>query len=222
MASTLLFACTCNSIAWLRLVGAPVPKELDALPGLGVFPSPSRIVRLRSSTSSAHSRVSKTSLDGSVAPLGHPPSGGAPAAQDVAGDPPPPPTRSTWSASSECTNRKAAIVASISGRASTGLQVRIFRRSFSLRVVEGRVGRDARGAVAAGRLVRLVVEEVVEVEVRVREGEGLVTNHTIVFRSAGVGRREKPAFKDIAICVNGRRQMERAAQVDASTKVSWQ
>lgn len=36
----------------------------------------------------------------------------------------------------------------------------------------------------------------------------------IVFKIAGVGGSEKPAFKDIAICVKGRWQMETIAEVE--------
>ncbi len=101
-----------------------------------------------------------------------------------------------------------------------GLQVRIFRRSFSLKVTEGRLagGDDVVGAGGwLGGFV--VVEELVEVEVGADgEGEGRVTSHTIIVRSAGVGRSEELAFKDIAICIRGRRQTESITEVDASKR----
>jgi len=105
-----------------------------------------------------------------------------------------------------------------------GLQVRIFRRSLSRRVnvCEGRrlEGEAVAVAEVVGRVIVLVVEEIVKVKVRRRrEGEGVVTSHTIVVRSAGVGRSEKPAFKDIAICVKGRRQSEVAVvKIEASER----
>lgn len=59
----------------------------------------------------------------------------------------------------------------------------------------------------AGGEVGVVGEEVIEVKVEVvdleREGFGVVTSQMIVVKSAGTGGREKPAFKDIAICIKG-------------------
>jgi hypothetical protein len=140
----------------------------------------------------------------------------------MAAEPPlPPETRSTTRPSDD-TNRNASIVASVSGRARWGLQVKIFRSIVILKVLEegGRVGDEA-AAVEGLLLQRLlgvgghVVEEFVDVE-RVedrrtvvgrrgeRERRGVVTSQMIVFKIEGVGGREKGALKDIAICVKGR------------------
>jgi len=170
-----------------------------------------RISSLRSSTLSTHNRVIRTSLDGNRVPFNQ---GVCPvpccccctflsAAAAVLTSSS---TRLTVYPSVD-TNRNASIVASIKGRARVGLQVRIFRRNLSLRVEERRVG----GRAAVGLVLRLllsvgrdvvVCDEVVDVELL--EGEGFVTNKMIVFKIAGVGGREKPAFKDIAIWVKGR------------------
>jgi hypothetical protein len=45
----------------------------------------------------------------------------------------------------------------------------------------------------------------------------MVTSQMIVFKIGGDGGSEKPAFKDIAICVKGRRQTESIAEVHVST-----
>lgn len=118
---------------------------------------------------------------------------------------------------SEDANRKATNVASIKGRARSGLLVRIFRRNLSLKVEERLLCCRA----AVGWVLRLLIvgDEVVDVEVEVgrreREDWGVVTNQMIVFKIAGVGGSEKPAFKDIAICVKGRWHMETIAVVEA-------
>jgi hypothetical protein len=75
-----------------------------------------------------------------------------------------------------------------------------------------------------GGEVLAVGDELVEVEVEGRvRGEwercGVVTSQMIVFIITGVGRREKPAFIDIAICIKGLWQHESAAEVEASR--SW-
>jgi hypothetical protein len=54
-------------------------------------------------------------------------------------------------------------------------------------------------------------------EVRCRRD--IVTSQMIVLKICGLGGREKPAFEDIAICVKGRRQIERAVEVEV--KSSW-
>ena len=183
-----------------------------------------RISNLRSSTRRTHNRVIRTSLDGSFSPLNqasHPlPCGSCddfPLAVAEANTPSSE-TRSTVHPSVD-TNRKASIVASIKGRARVGLQVRIFRRNLSLKVEERRVGDRE----AAGLLLQLlfgvgcdvvVGDKVADVEVR--EGEGFVTNQMIVFKIGRVGGSEKPAFKDIAICVMGRWHREASVEVEIS------
>jgi hypothetical protein len=190
-----------------------------------------RISIRRCSTLMAHASVSRTSLDGNAAPpiQASRPSRCCGACCDcpwaaAAAGTVSLPTRST-SHPSDDTNRNATIVASKRGRARMGLLVRIFRRDLSLRVVGGRV----RGCAARGLLlllllvedVELVVEELVDVEevevgCRGREGEdvGVVTSQMIVFKITGVGRSEKPALKDIAICIKGRCQRESIAEVE--------
>ena len=184
----------------------------------------------RISTLIAHARVSRSATDGGGVSLGQCGRNGL--GGDGASDPTvpsSPPTRATSGVSSERTNRKAAIVASKRGRASMGLQVRIFRRSLSRRVnvCEGRGLDGFAGAVGGreGSVIRRVVEVVVNVKDRVRrEGEGVVTTHKIVLRSAGVGGSEKLAFKLIAICDKGRRQTEVAvAKIEARQRsVTWE
>jgi hypothetical protein len=90
-----------------------------------------------------------------------------------------------------------------------GLQVKIFRREVILKVGEVvakvEVRWEAVGVVCGGCSVAVVVgEEVGDVEGVRGEERGRVTSKIIVFKIIGVGGREKPAFKDIAICVNGR------------------
>jgi len=77
------------------------------------------------------------------------------------------PLLKTWSTvyPSEDANRKATNVASIKGRASLGLQVRIFRRDLSLKVEEGRL--CCRAAVGLVLRLLLVGDEVADVEVEV-------------------------------------------------------
>jgi hypothetical protein len=201
-----------------------------------------RICNLRSSTLRAHARVSRTSFDGRAAPfspqLAGPLRGGncrcesPPAAAHGADTSSSPETRSTTAHPSDDTNRNASIVASSKGRARLGLQVRIFRSKRSLRVVEE--GRVCDAAAAGEELLRLLLlvggrdnkigfavgEELVEVEFVVcrREVErcfGVVTSHMIVFKIGRVGSSNKPAFKDIAICVIGLWQAESIAEVEA-------
>lgn len=112
-----------------------------------------------------------------------------------------PPAQLTWSPSVD-TNRNAAIVASLKGRARLGLQVRIFLRNLSLRREERCVVDDA----AKVGVLWLLLDGVDDVVVgdEVVKGEGFVTKRMIEFRIAGVGGSEKRAFKDIAIWVSGR------------------
>jgi hypothetical protein len=196
------------------------------VPGFDEALTCSRIWSLRSSTLRTHKSASRTSFDGSVAPFGQPvgPRRGNCCCDSLlaatADDSSSPETRSTEYPSDD-TNRKTAIVASIKGRARVGLQVRIFRRVRSLRE-EGRARDGAavevlRRLLVAGRDVELAVgDELVDVEVaRELERCGVVTSQMIVFIIAGVGRREKPAFKEIAICVNGLWHTESIAEVEA-------
>ena len=163
-----------------REVDAMLLGALDVLPGRTTTLPSSFCV----STMMAHMSVSRTSCDGNEAASSQLPSSDRPAVMGVAAAPFRPLTRVTPSDSSDCTNRKTTSVASARGRASIGLQVRIFRRSLNRRVVEREVGR---GCAAKVRL--LGVEEVVEIEVC--DGlEGVVTNQIIVVRSAGVGGSE--------------------------------
>jgi len=103
-----------------------------------------------------------------------------------------------------------------------GLQVRIFLRDLSLRLgevgeVEERVWVRERGEAAHGAIRpaarELIVEELVEVEVCRREGR--VTNQIIVCNKAGLGGREHPVFKEIAICVTGPRIVEMTQEIKA-------
>ena len=144
---------------------------------------------LISSTLRAQRRVIKTSRDGKTMPL----------RQCV--------SSSTWSrvsldsqrkASTRSshlseTNRNAAIVASIKGRARLGLLDRIFLRDLNLRVVDLGLEAVVRSGVVArchnvgGDVACLVVEEVVDVEeVEVGltdEAGGRVTSQIIVVKS---------------------------------------
>jgi hypothetical protein len=121
----------------------------------------------------------------------------------------------------ETANRNTANVASLKGRARWGLQERIRRRLLSRKVGEREAGA---GAVVGTVLLELalarmgeadvVCKELGEVEVVVvaasrEEGRRrVVTSQMIVFKMAGVGGSEKPAFIDIATCRSGCRHVD--------------
>ena len=187
------------------------------LGALDVFPG--RTTTLPSSfcvsTVIAHMSVSRTSCDGNEAASSQLPSSDRPAVMGVAAAPFRPLTRVTPSDSSDCTNRKAANVASKRGRAKMGLLVRIFRRSLCRKVVEGGLGDEAANEGAV-----VVFEELVDVERLARERVGCVTSHIIVFRTGRVGRRDEVVLKDKAISVIGRLHNERSVEAEVSKIVS--
>lgn len=92
-----------------------------------------------------------------------------------------------------------------------GLQVNIFRREVILKVgkVETEFGVRSDGVPvrrwwAGDDCASVLVEELGYVERLRREERGRVVSQIIAFKIDGAGGREKPAFKDIAICVSGR------------------